>query len=130
MSKATEQASTGFLDRAAILAVQDVQTEVLVVPEWGGKLRVRGLTGRQRDEFETSITVGKGKNQEINTKNARAKLVVLCVVDESGNQLFTSADVIALGQKSASALQRVFDLCRKLSGLSEDDMEEMTEGFE
>jgi hypothetical protein len=37
MSKATEQASTGFLDRAAILAVQDVHTEELFVPEWGGK---------------------------------------------------------------------------------------------
>jgi Pyruvate/2-oxoacid:ferredoxin oxidoreductase delta subunit len=62
---------------------------------------VRGLTGKQRDDYETSITVGRGKNQEINTKNARAKLVVLCVVDEAGQQLFTSADVIALGQKSA-----------------------------
>lgn len=129
MSKATET-PTGFLDRAAILAVQDVQTEELYVPEWGGKLRVRGLTGKQRDDFETSITVGKGKNQEINTKNARAKLVVLCVVDETGAQLFSSSDVIALGQKSASALQRVFDLCRKLSGLTDDDMEELTEGFE
>ncbi len=119
-----------FLDRATILAAPDVQTEELHVPEWGGWLRVRGLTGKERDAFETSITVGRGKNQEINTRNARAKLVVRCVVDDQGNKVSSETDVNALGEKSAAALQRVFDLCRKLSGLSEEDVEELTEAFD
>lgn len=119
-----------FLDRSAILTSPDVQTEELNVPEWGGWLRVRGLTGKQRDEYETSITIGKGKNQEINTRNARAKLVVMCLVDEAGQPLFSRQDVVALGEKSAAALQRVFDVARRLSGLSEEDMEELTETFD
>lgn len=119
-----------FLDRAALLATPDVQQEDVWVPEWKSYVRVRGLTGRDRDAYETSITVGRGKNQEINTRNARAKLVVLCVIDDAGNRLFTDADVRALGEKSAAALQRVFDVCRRLSGLSDEDMEEMTEGFD
>ncbi len=129
-SKTTEPTGRVFLDRSAILAIPDVQTEELFVAEWGTWLRVRGLTGKQRDNYEMSITVGKGKNQEINTRNARAKLVVQCVVDEAGNPFFSPTDVNALGDKSAVALQRIFDLCRKLSGLSEEDMEELTETFE
>lgn len=119
-----------FLDRAAILAIPDVLTEELYVPEWSTWLRVRGLSGKERDAYEMSITVGRGRNQEINTRNARAKLVVRCVIDGEDKRLFTDADVVALGEKSAAALQRVFDLCRKLSGLSDEDMEELTEGFD
>jgi len=43
--------------------------------------------------------------------------------------LFRS-DVKALGEKSAAALERVFDVARKLSGLSEDDVEELAGDFD
>lgn len=132
MTRAQAATANGraLLSRDAILAVPDVKTEELYVPEWGGVVRVRGLSGKERDAYEMSITVGRGRNQEINARNARAKLVVRCVVDADGNRLFGDADVAALGEKSAAALQRVFDCCRRLSGLSDEDLEEMTEGFD
>lgn len=122
--------------REQILAVNDIPVETIRIPEWEQKggpqvwVRVRGLTGKERDRYEESVTVGKGKNKDVNYRNARAKLVVLCVVDESGNRIFTDADVAALGNKGALALERIFDVGRRLSGLTETDVEELTEDFD
>lgn len=130
------QAKRVYLDRAEILAVEDVQVEAIRIPEWERKngpqvwVHVRGLSGKERDAYEASITIRRGRNEEINLKNARAKLVVRCVIDLDGNRLFTDADVQALGEKSASALQRIFDTCRRLSGLTDDDINELTENFD
>lgn len=114
-----------LLTRDSILQAQDIQTEDVEVPEWGGTVRVRGLTGAQRDQFESSIVSLKGKRQDINMQNVRAKLVALSVVDEEGQRIFQDDDIRALGMKSAVALQRVFDVAQRLSGITEDDVEEL-----
>jgi hypothetical protein len=44
--------------------------------------------------------------------------------------LFTDEDVAALGQRSAAALERVFDAASRLSGLSAEDMEELAKNSE
>ena len=44
-----------FLTRNEILAVDDLQTQKVDVPEWGGSVYVRGLTGSERDALEASI---------------------------------------------------------------------------
>jgi hypothetical protein len=38
-------------------------------------------------------------------------------------------DVAALGERSAAALERVFDAARRLSGLSERDVEALKNGL-
>ena len=45
-----------YLTREAILAKDDVQIEELHVPQWGGTVRVRGMSGTQRDAFEKAIS--------------------------------------------------------------------------
>lgn len=119
-----------YLDRAAILAVPDITTEDVDVPEWGGVVRVRGLTASQRDAFEAASLQGKGKNTSVNLHNLRARLVALCIVDEDGNQLFAERDVHVLGQKSAAAIDRIYDTATRLSGIGENDVEELTKNSE
>jgi hypothetical protein len=119
-----------FAGRDAILAKADVQIRELYIPEWGTWIRVRGLTGKERDDYETSIMVGKGKSRDVNMRNLRAKLVVRAVIDQQGARLFTDADVEALGEKNAAALERIFDVARELSGLSEQDTEELLKNSE
>jgi len=113
------------LTRDEILKADDIEIEEVEVPEWGGSVYVRGLTAEQRDQYEQSLIVRKGKKSDINLVNARARLVALTVVDENGDSLFTLADAEALGQKSAAALQRVFEVAQRLSGLTEEDVEEL-----
>jgi hypothetical protein len=120
-----------ILRREAILAARDIQTELVPVPEWGGSVMVRGLSGRERDAFEASVVEQKGKKTEYNLRNVRARFVALCLVDEAGARLFTDpADVLLLGNKSARALERVWDKARELSGLSDEDVEELAKNSE
>lgn len=120
----------GLLSREQILGADDVGTEDVEVPEWGGSVRVRGLSGAERDAYEASLVRTRGKNQEVNLQNVRAKLVAWSVIDENGERLFAQSDVKALGEKSASALDRVWEVARKLSRLSDEDVEELAEGFD
>ena len=47
------------------------------------------------------------------------------MVDEAGERLFSNDDVVALGKKNASALDKVFAIAQKLNGLSAADVEEL-----
>lgn len=118
------------LTRDAILGANDIRIEKLAVPEWGGEVYVKGMTGSERDRFELSIMQIRGKSQTINMQNVRAKLASVTVCDEKGNLLFAQADIEVLGGKSASALQRVFNLARHLSGLTDEDVKELTQELE
>lgn len=118
------------LGRQDILGASDVRTVTVPVPEWGGDVLVRALNGRERDQFDESMvteTAGKRgrKERRVRMQNARARLVAMCVVDEDGKRVFSTDDVAALGEKSAAALQRVFDVASSLAGLSNDDLEEL-----
>lgn len=118
------------LSRDDILKAADNDPEEVDVPEWGGSVLVRGMTGRERDAFEVSLmTPGRGGRREVNTANVRAKLVARCVVDDDGGRLFTDADVAELGGKSAAAVDRVYAVAARLSGMGGDDQEELTRDF-
>lgn len=114
-----------LLTRDAILQANDLPYEDVEVPEWGGVVRVRTLTGKERDTFEESISQVKGKKTELRLANVRAKLAARAIVDENGNRLFSDDDISALGKKSAAALDRVFTVARRLSGFTDEDMEEL-----
>ena len=118
------------LTKGEILAAVDLPTERVAVPEWGGEVMVRGMTGAERDAFEASLVRTRGqKTSELNLENARAKLIARTVVDEEGTRLFSDADAVALGKKSAQALQRVFEVAQRLSGLTPDDITDLTENL-
>lgn len=119
MSKVT------ILGREQILSAQDLEKELVEVKEWGGAVYVRALTGIERDAFEASMVDQRGKSRTINLKNLRARLCALTICDEEGNRLFSDADVEELGKKSAAALTRVFEVAQRLSGLSQEDVEEL-----
>jgi len=115
----------GLLSKEQIWAAHDLRTVDVSVPEWGGEVRVKTLTGAERDQYEAeSVKTNRGR-REVNMSNMRARLIALCAVDEQGQLLFTRADVMKLGQKSAAALERVFEAAAKLNGMTDEDMEEL-----
>lgn len=119
-----------LLSRDQILGAEDIGTEDVPVPEWGGTVRVRGLSGRERDAYEAAmVQISANGARRVTMDNIRAGLVARSVVDAEGNRLFSDEDVKALGEKSGAALDRVWDVARRLSGLSEEDVEELAEGF-
>jgi hypothetical protein len=119
-----------YLGKADILAAQDLQYEDVAVPEWGGTVRVRGLTGRERDAFEAAVASARGKDVKLNLQNVRARLAALSVVDADGARVFDERDINALGDKSAQALERVFQAAMRLSGLTPGDVKDLTENLD
>ena len=117
---------SGLLGKDAILAADDIRTERVPIPEWGGEVMVRGLTGRQRDQWEAGMQVRRGKRFEPDMRDFRARLVILCVVDETGTLVFHEGDIDALSNKSGSALDKIYDAAARLSGISEEDVESLT----
>lgn len=117
------------LNRDIILSADDLKVEEVDIPEWGGIVYVRTLTAKERDAFENSMVEvrGKGKNQtrELRIRNLRAGLAVRCLVDSEGNRLFNDGDADELGNKSGSALDKIYDVASRLAGMSAEDAEEL-----
>lgn len=122
MSTDEKTAAAEFLGADAILAAEDDQFDTVAVPEWGGTVRIRSLTGTERDRFEAEIA---GNGKKLKLENVRAKFVAKSVVDAKGNLVFSNAQVAALGRKNAAVLNRVFEACQKLSGLTDEDVDEL-----
>lgn len=119
-----------LLSRQQILDADDRRTERVEVPEWGGSVLIRGLSGTDRDDFESSLLIRNGKKRDVSTHNVRSKLLVRCLVDAAGQPLFSIEDIQRLGMKSAAALTRCFEVAQRLSGLSEQDVEELAKNSE
>lgn len=114
------------LTRDEIRGLVDLPVEVVVVPEWGDTdIRVRGMTGRERDQFEGWIAEMRGSEVQVDMKNARARLVVLCCVDEAGEKIFELGDEKWLGDKSGAALDRIATVAMRLSGMGTDKLQVM-----
>jgi len=118
-----------LLNKEQIKSISDLETQDIEVPEWGGTVRLKSLTGAERDRFEASVVQGQGRNTTVNMQNLRAKLVAQSAIGEDGKPLFTEEDVKWLGEKSAKALNRLFNAAQSLSGLSESDVKELAGNF-
>lgn len=102
-----------LLSRDAILTVPDITYDVVACPEWGGDVRVKSLSGHERDAFETTLDDADGTRRDV-----RAKMAIAGCVDADGAPLFTAPDVEALSAKNAAPLDRIFDRVRELSGMT------------
>jgi hypothetical protein len=99
--------------------------EEVATPEWGEGtyVLVRALTALERDQWEIANYDLRQREAKVTMGNARARLAVLCVIDKSGNRLFTDHDAELLGRSHSAPLDRIFDVCRRLSGMTTAETE-------
>jgi len=109
-----------MLNREEILTKEDLPKEEVDVPEWGGSVLVRGMNGEERDEIEGLFMAAQKKDD---MRGIRAKLVCMVATDDAGNSIFNPEDAEELGKKSGKALDRLFTVALRLSGMSPDDLE-------
>lgn len=110
-----------ILTKEQILSAQDIKTVTISVPEWGGEVIVRSLSGTERYRLMSAIYKA-GKNT---VENVKVAWVAASIIGEDGKQLFTEADIDALGNKSAIALDRVAEQVEKLNALSSDSVDKL-----
>jgi hypothetical protein len=118
-----------LLSADAILTADDIEYENKYIPAWGGWVRIKGLSGSERDEFEDFIIVTKGQGKKMTREarmaNARAKLCSLAIVNKDDVRLFGPHAIGALGAKSAKALQTCFEIAMRLAGMTEEEIDDL-----
>lgn len=124
-----EQPTNGFLTREAVQQAEDILTEEVQVPEWGGKLLVKTMSGTERDAFENEMTEIKGTGRNATIKqdltNFRTRIVIATACGPDLVPLFTKEDVTWLAKKSGAGLTRVAEVAIRLNRLSREDIEEL-----
>jgi len=115
-----------LLTKEQILAAQDITFEEVEVSEWGGIIRMKSLTGAERDKYESEIVKMKGNETSIVLKDLKVKLLALCIVDGEGNRIFTDGELSLLGGKNAKVINQLFEKAQSLCGLGNKDVEELT----
>lgn len=119
-----------------IYAAHDITINPVDVPEWGGRVYVRTMSGTQKEKYVESIrkVVGSGKKKDVQwvLQESSAKLVALTMCRKDGTLMIPPTEPEAsrnqmikkLGAKSNVALGRVVDAASKLNGLSDEGDEE------
>jgi hypothetical protein len=115
-----------MLSRQEIIDCNDIESEVVKVPEWNGEVMVQGLNLAEKDVWTDSIM----EDGKASMTGATAKLCALCIRGEDGEALFTGDDIPALQAKSAAALDRVFQVAQRLSGIGQEEIEETVKNSE
>jgi hypothetical protein len=109
--------------RDQILAVQDIPTQLVEVPEWGVKIEVRGMTGAERTRIMDKATATAG---DMNLQMIYPEIVIATSFDPlTGEQVFVPEDRDILLSKSATALDRVAMVGMRLSGFTKDSADEL-----
>lgn len=109
-----------------ILKAEDLAYQEVDVPEWGGSVRLRSLTGEERDAFESEVySVDNNNRIVLKRDNYMAKLLAKCIVDDSGKRLFSDKEVRELGAKNAGVLKRLFAAAQDLNGMSREVQDEI-----
>jgi hypothetical protein len=110
-----------MLSRDQILDADDKRYMEVDVPEWGGKLRVKTMTSAERQRFQAKIQAqSKGVPDDL-----MEQIVVACVVDENGDNLFTPEDIDLLSSKSSIPVSTVFSAAAELNGMTKGSIEQI-----
>lgn len=101
-----------MLSAEDILNKQDYKTEIVDVPEWGGKVKIKSLS---------AIDVDKLINNDDSMIIKAVNTVVSGCIDEAGNKLFTLDDVEKLCEKSQEPITNISHKILVITGLVKED---------
>ncbi len=105
-----------------------VRVKRVDVPELNGACFIRVLPARERDAYDTSINDGVHRD----VTNCSARLVVLCLCDESGQPLFDdiAAGEQLLGDSFTLMVDPLFFECRSFNRIGGAALEEAVKNSE
>ena len=105
------------LSKASILSAEDFQYALVACPEWGGDIRVRGLSAAEQSIIQK-------KANEKKTDDLAVTLCIMACVDDNGERIFEASDKDALKTKSYSVLERLSKKILELSGNGVDNIDD------
>jgi len=113
------------LSKEQIIAAKDIKTKVVDVPEWGGSVIIREMSGKVREEFEMFVQERRSADDSLNLRGMRTLVLSQTLVDEEGNALFTKDDMSVLGEKNAAVIDKLFTVAMTLNKIGDTQMKEL-----
>lgn len=107
-----------LLTKDQILSANDLATAIVdMTQEWGGEVRIRELSLKDRIELEDLAAKDPSANFTIN-------MIVMTCINDAGHKIFNASDVEALCDKNIEAVMKLFTEIKILSKLdkSQDDL--------
>jgi len=98
-----------LLTKKEINAIEDLRSETVDVPEWGGEVRIIQLT------FAAAQGMFK---KEVEDFDPRLRLIAACLVDDAGAPIFSEEDLGELGSKNAEVVARLWRKCVEINGMT------------
>lgn len=114
------------LSREALLAQTEMPTEVVQIPELRGSVVVRGMSAKERTQFEKKFISERQGRTKRNFDAFREQLVVFCCVEPK----FSEADLDQLSMVRCDVIERIANAAMKLSGITEKDIDELGQSSE
>jgi hypothetical protein len=111
--------------KESILAFRQKSGKIHEVQAFNGIVYFKEWTSGERDNFESSLVIGKGKSQRVSTNNIRAKMFVRSVCDKDGKLIFTDEEASDVGLLPAAEVDKVYAAIQKVNSVSDDDVEEL-----
>ena len=135
------KAGIRVLGAAEFFGIEDDDAEPVDLSKWAGPgatLYVRAMNATERDGYEAGLisqSQGRGKrggSVDVDLVNARAKLVAICTVNAQtdGVRVFKDSEVKAIGQKNGAMVDALYEVAARLSGITQEDMDETLQDFE
>jgi hypothetical protein len=112
-----------MLDRQRVLTADDLPRVEVSVPEWGGTLLVRTMTGAQRARWEDAWSRWQ-KNAGGDSGDFYAMLMVHALVNPDGSPMFTEGDIPALSAKSGKVLHQLYRDMARVNGIGAEAVEQ------
>lgn len=111
----------GYLTRDALLGAADLQEEDVDVPEWGGRIKVRGLSLGQYQDVQEKATVGG----VLDGRRYTVMLVMAGIVEPA----LSDDDFEQLRGKALAPIDRIAGRIMILSGLAPGALEDAEATF-
>lgn len=108
--------------RDQILAVKDIASETVEIPEWTLTVEVRGMTAAERTRI---MNLAMKDGGDLDLQMVYPEIVIATTFDpESGVQVFDPSDRDALLGKAATAVDRIALVGMRLSGFTKEAADE------
>ncbi len=116
------------LTRDQMLSKTERRYMDVTIPEHDGSIRIQSLTSKERAIYEMWFRNREGVTVASRLGDARVRLMISCVVDDTGDPTFALDDLPRLRETDAAIAERVYDAAWKHCGM-ESEAKEAAENF-
>lgn len=109
-----------YITKDDILNAKDIDIIEENVKEWGGTIRMKVMSARERQ-----ILQRKFKGDEIPVDLMEDLLSRIILKPDSNELMFTPDDIVRLAEKSSLVIGRLFQKAAEINGLTAQSVEEL-----